>query len=108
MFLRSTIFALLAVALFAFDGRAQDPGRALLPVSAQVAFVTGNSARPTAQEETEPQPQGIDRPAPAETGSRGGISFLQLLTRGGWFMACLLYTSPSPRDATLSRMPSSA
>ena len=26
----------------------------------------------------------------------------------GWVMACLLYTSPSPRDATLSRMPSSA
>ena len=25
-----------------------------------------------------------------------------------WFDACLLYTSPSPRDATLSRMPSSA
>ena len=37
---------------------------------------------------------------------------------GGWqsnnifaddyFFSCLLYTSPSPRDATLSRMPSSA
>ena len=26
----------------------------------------------------------------------------------GWHLACLLYTSPSPRDATLSRMPSSA
>ena len=26
----------------------------------------------------------------------------------GGYMACLLYTSPSPRDATLSRMPSSA
>ena len=26
----------------------------------------------------------------------------------GLRMACLLYTSPSPRDATLSRMPSSA
>ena len=26
----------------------------------------------------------------------------------GWFKNCLLYTSPSPRDATLSRMPSSA
>ena len=26
----------------------------------------------------------------------------------GRFRACLLYTSPSPRDATLSRMPSSA
>ena len=27
---------------------------------------------------------------------------------GSMFIACLLYTSPSPRDATLSRMPSSA
>ena len=26
----------------------------------------------------------------------------------GHFMACLLYTSPSPRDRTRSRMPSSA
>ena len=25
-----------------------------------------------------------------------------------WLRSCLLYTSPSPRDATLSRMPSSA
>ena len=28
--------------------------------------------------------------------------------RGGILDICLLYTSPSPRDATLSRMPSSA
>ena len=28
--------------------------------------------------------------------------------RGGVDIICLLYTSPSPRDATLSRMPSSA
>ena len=28
--------------------------------------------------------------------------------RGALFRNCLLYTSPSPRDATLSRMPSSA
>ena len=27
---------------------------------------------------------------------------------GGLYNHCLLYTSPSPRDATLSRMPSSA
>ena len=26
----------------------------------------------------------------------------------GWLMICLLYTSPSPRDGLLSRMPSSA
>ena len=31
--------------------------------------------------------------------------FARLLNR---FSDCLLYTSPSPRDATLSRMPSSA
>ena len=34
-----------------------------------------------------------------------GTAMTNLRTR---FVACLLYTSPSPRDATLSRMPSSA
>ena len=33
----------------------------------------------------------------------GNIDYLS-----GWHILCLLYTSPSPRDATLSRMPSSA
>ena len=37
---------------------------------------------------------------------------LYLIIQGGDLpqlaMTCLLYTSPSPRDATLSRMPSSA
>jgi len=32
----------------------------------------------------------------------------QMVKAGAKYMACLLYTSPSPRDATLSRMPSSA
>ena len=27
---------------------------------------------------------------------------------GGWYGSCLLYTSPSPRDLSTSRMPSSA
>ena len=31
-----------------------------------------------------------------------------LILPGGESTTCLLYTSPSPRDATLSRMPSSA
>ena len=30
------------------------------------------------------------------------------LTQGQWEKICLLYTSPSPRDRTRSRMPSSA
>ena len=49
-----------------------------------------------------------------------GKSFTTALDKGGLLdwgdheartledMGCLLYTSPSPRDATLSRMPSSA
>ena len=35
----------------------------------------------------------------------GGFGMLTALTQSS---PCLLYTSPSPRDATLSRMPSSA
>src|SRR5664279_2242066 len=30
------------------------------------------------------------------------------ISLGKWYMTCLLYTSPSPRDGLLSRMPSSA
>ena len=37
---------------------------------------------------------------------QNGQGYLDLY--GGHAVICLLYTSPSPRDATLSRMPSSA
>ena len=36
------------------------------------------------------------------------LRWIILLAIGGMLYTCLLYTSPSPRDATLSRMPSSA
>ena len=39
--------------------------------------------------------------------NEGGLHVLAELTLI-LVLACLLYTSPSPRDATLSRMPSSA
>ena len=39
-------------------------------------------------------------------GGPGGYAAAFLAADEG--MDCLLYTSPSPRDATLSRMPSSA
>ena len=35
-------------------------------------------------------------------------TLLHIVCREGYLRICLLYTSPSPRDATLSRMPSSA
>ena len=44
--------------------------------------------------------------------SLGRIAVAVVLGYFGWtlleYWLCLLYTSPSPRDATLSRMPSSA
>ncbi len=36
------------------------------------------------------------------------LAWILLAAIGARGLACLLYTSPSPRDATLSRMPSSA
>ena len=36
------------------------------------------------------------------------VSGLETALNESKALACLLYTSPSPRDATLSRMPSSA
>ena len=47
----------------------------------------------------------------AAAGSSYGDSDVATYLNGNWdthILPCLLYTSPSPRDATLSRMPSSA
>ena len=38
----------------------------------------------------------------------GKLIWIHAASVGETLSACLLYTSPSPRDATLSRMPSSA
>ena len=40
-------------------------------------------------------------------GLSAGMDVLEMEAGGGWY-TCLLYTSPSPRDGLLSRMPSSA
>ena len=42
------------------------------------------------------------------TGSQGSFYGLRNRDYGTQVVACLLYTSPSPRDRTRSRMPSSA
>ena len=45
-----------------------------------------------------------------ESTTRSGIILFTAImtTWAAMYISCLLYTSPSPRDATLSRMPSSA
>ena len=41
--------------------------------------------------------------------NKGAVSFRPNLDKSSWeYHTCLLYTSPSPRDGLLSRMPSSA
>ena len=45
---------------------------------------------------------------PTQAMDRVHQSFRDLGYSDQWIETCLLYTSPSPRDATLSRMPSSA
>ena len=50
--------------------------------------------------------EGIGTPAdPKELYENPSV---QILVRGDKRQSCLLYTSPSPRDGLLSRMPSSA
>ena len=72
---------------------------------------------------SQPVPQSSANPAPVYQSSDGlleldlsarenlvnlGKRQASLLTYNGQIPACLLYTSPSPRDLSTSRMPSSA
>ena len=66
-------------------------------------------------ESIQPDPKGIDGYTLTKIESEQlvlkYVSESQLpaiVLRPGFIYGCLLYTSPSPRDATLSRMPSSA
>ena len=51
---------------------------------------------------------GYAMPVDANTLGFGAFNLVLTLNTDPWINICLLYTSPSPRDATLSRMPSSA
>ena len=42
------------------------------------------------------------------TAVESGMNFIDVSPYYGHYKACLLYTSPSPRDLSTSRMPSSA
>ena len=90
-----------------------DPGRCkcgLVLVDLQLGLVReGHVLAPEAVEpllEHWNQDQALDRILIGDgTGSR---AWIQRLERLGQLTVCLLYTSPSPRDGLLSRMPSSA
>ena len=83
-------FALLGVEVTLFESRHQ----LLSGEEAEAAATVGAALQ--ADGVTVLLPAEVVRVEPAERGRDGGP------------YSCLLYTSPSPRDATLSRMPSSA
>ena len=55
-----------------------------------------------------PQPQEPPKPDAAEMLAQAEAMKAQVSAQKAMIDACLLYTSPSPRDRTRSRMPSSA
>ena len=63
--------------------------------------------------DTSAQPAAAGAASASTTASAGGSTTAVMDAPAGtgeanWIMPCLLYTSPSPRDGLLSRMPSSA
>ena len=52
--------------------------------------------------------QQVEIPEPDSPGAGEALVRVHQVGVCGTDISCLLYTSPSPRDATLSRMPSSA
>ena len=112
--MRPIFFTLLFLSSIAF---AQEINQEEVEVkSVEDASAINDSVNDPAQTE-EPSQQNV--PANLESGYKGfawGTSagsnilnnFTPLPTTDSTITTCLLYTSPSPRDATLSRMPSSA
>ena len=72
---------------------------------AKKLFMEANSIR-----ESTPQKKGDTEPEPewAKDRLQQRLDALDLSLQTNWGTHCLLYTSPSPRDLSTSRMPSSA
>ena len=78
-------------------------GRALVPTGMAIAIPPGYAGfiQPRSGLALRHGVTCLNTPGLIDSGYRGELKVLLINT-------CLLYTSPSPRDATLSRMPSSA
>ena len=81
--------------------------RKMVRIMWNMIFHKPRDTRPTAAVPVQTLTQAALIAAPNHSVYRLGHSTVLLKLRDK-FWICLLYTSPSPRDATLSRMPSSA
>ena len=62
----------------------------------------------SSEEESEAYNDDAQQPSATTSGKQKAKPGIDEIGVFEFFITCLLYTSPSPRDATLSRMPSSA
>ena len=78
------------------------------PVLTATGFVNGKGQFSIPHRVDTPQPITKKFVTGDYVGDPNGCAKLGAYPSTGGFWACLLYTSPSPRDGLLSRMPSSA
>ena len=121
-FVTATVFKVLMTSAAAASGviarfYAQDWAQHTLPVAIGIATFIGLQFWPKARavgEEAVTELLKVVWPTKQDTVAMTTVVCVMLLISSliiGFFdflSTCLLYTSPSPRDATLSRMPSSA
>ena len=103
-----TVLSMLLVASFALaacsqssDEGAEAPEGAAEAAAEEAAADEAEEAAPA--DEAAEEADEAEAPAEGEAAAEGADTLVD-----GKVTSCLLYTSPSPRDATLSRMPSSA
>ena len=83
-------------------------GRSIITIGGiffAIAFLTSVLTTSIVDQVTAPTGEGM---VFTETGIGTMLRLLAEEPRQAWLVTCLLYTSPSPRDRTRSRMPSSA
>ena len=99
-----TLTYIAAIALLSFSTACKDKEKVIeTAVGVDTAKVDPTPVLPVAEELVEGMESNMDHPIPDSHKMGGGEKEDSLV-----FSICLLYTSPSPRDRTRSRMPSSA
>ena len=102
---QTVAFSLMAVGKFVGDNGVGKPYTFTYQIN-DSKMVNGGSSKPMMQLDV--PIDGTTNKSVAVKNTSNGLLYARLITTGQPLIGCLLYTSPSPRDATLSRMPSSA
>ena len=91
-----------------FDTNANKRFSATYKISSNSYNEAKDIAFATALEQTVECPYSLIENTRIENTLLGNVESLEKISENCFLATCLLYTSPSPRDGLLSRMPSSA